>query len=388
VTERLDCDVVVIGAGSGSAIARRLALRGRRVLIVGRDDAVPASVRNHRIKHSGAMQARIDTAADLWEAFRSMDAIERAHMDDPGAVVSLPEADADRVTDRWRAVGIPFDPAADADRTGWCDWGGGQRRFRTPDRPIDYPAVVRQALGSAVGAGAGIVRARSTKLEVDDGVLRRVVVRTAIGVRLVGARWCVVAAGAWTPELLAGIGVDLHLSRWRSHVLQIRDRVVPRLAIRLGPSLLVATPLGRTTVLGDARRVPADGGADPPVDPVDHPAIDAECAELLRRDAGAFLPGVQAATLRAATVTVGVKTEPPGHGSLGQGMALFGPERHGIEGLLVTLPGKASLMFALADRVAARIQNEDDAGRPLGSPPGGIPVGAAQAGGGGEGGAG
>jgi hypothetical protein len=345
-------DVVVVGAGSGSIIGWKLALQGHRVAIVDRDP--PGSVRagstflNHRIKHSGAMQSDVASATRLWRAFSSMDPLEHVHMRSTGGFFLVPRSDVDDTVARWTSAGIPFGrrepgipdlPVTRADTDV----------FTTPDGVIDYPGLVRQALRRAVAAGARIVGGAVRASLVRDGARVTGVLVDGGGSasELIGSRHCVVAAGAWAPELLEPIGVAVPVERWRTHILVLPGELVPRLTVLTGPPLLVLVPFGDTTLAGDARRTHAGGGGDRAADPAS--------VEGLRDDTAAAFAGRHAGAIARGHVVVGVKTEVPGHGSRAQDIALFGEAEHGVGGLTVAFPGKASLMVAMANRVMARL---------------------------------
>ncbi len=342
-------DVIVLGAGCGSVIGRRLAREGRSVLIVDLAGTPSSTARNHRIKHSGAMQREVASARGLWAAFERMDALERAHLRPRGATFLVGRDDLDGVLARWSEAGIPFRlaPQRLAGPLPAAARGAPAVAVATPDRLIDYPAVVEDALGEAVAAGARVeANALRTRL-VPDGDRIDVLVEGADGSRLVRSRHCVVAAGGWTPELLGPVGVSVPVVRSKTHILTLPGELVPRLTVRLGPPLLVMVPFRGTTLVGDERRVPATDGDDVSVDP--------DLAEALRGDAGSAFARVDRRTVRVARVGAAVKTEVAGMGSRAQGMAVFDEDALGVRGLTVVVPGKASLMFALAERTAACI---------------------------------
>jgi len=354
-------DVVVVGAGCGSVIAARLAREGRRVTVV--DMGTPggpgpaSGFRNHRIKHSGAIQQDVRSAARLWEAFSHMDPIESTHLRSRGASFLVRDQEVDDVCHRWRAAGIPFSvPSAP---TGMLAHSRDRMRtLATPDAVIDYPAVIRAALERARAAGAAVMHASHVSAVVIDGdmVIGVRIRRPAGGARGTGvllARHVVIAAGGWTPEVLASAGVALPIARWKSHILALEGELVPRLTVHLGPPLIVVVPVGGRTLFGDERRVEARSGNDL--------ALDAACADALREAARHLVPRRQPAELE---MTAGIKAEWPGHGSRAQDISVFDQSTLGVGGMTVALPGKASLMFALAKAVSGSVQRAIGPPRP------------------------
>ncbi len=343
-------DVVVLGAGCGSAVGWRLALDGVRVLIVDRGNGGGSTVRNHRVKHSGAIQEGVSSARRLWHAFASMNPLELASLRSRGATFYVQRDRVDQALDRWAAAGIPFRRSRGAAPPCFAGDAGGAVGFAMPDSVIDYAVLVRELVRQAVANGAHVaLHTTRTQVVLDGGRAVGVVVEEpARGARLVRFRHCIVAAGAWAPEVLAPAGISLPVERWKSHIVTLPDELVPRLTVSLGPSLLVVVPFLGETLVGDARRVPAGSGDDDAVEPA--------LAAALRDDVGRVFPRLGAREIDAATVHAGIKTEAAGHGSRSQDIAVFDHRAHGVEGMTAVFPGKASLMFSLAEQMSAAVR--------------------------------
>jgi hypothetical protein len=85
---------------------------------------------------------------------------------------------------------------------------------------------------------------------------------------------------------------DRPLERWKTHILELRGELVPRLIVLVGPFLLVLVAFEGTTLVGDARRVPAAGCDDLEADPA--------LVAALREDVASAFAGRRTDDVRSA----------------------------------------------------------------------------------------
>ncbi len=177
---------------------------------------------------------------------------------------------------------------------------------------------------------------------------------------------CVVAAGAWSYELLKGINVNLPIIRKKCIILELNSKIVDKITVCLdmkkedgtvsdaslvpfGDKTLAAGTDFKVVYLGDEQTLEGlkAGAAE----------IKALIAELRQ-----FFPKARYwKEGRDFKVRTCFKTEQynPGHPDVGLKVYTKDPTAggygHGVPGLIVALPGKASLMFDLAREVAKLI---------------------------------
>jgi len=353
-------EVAVVGQAIGGLTLTDYLSR-ECVPVVGLDSGSPkaSSLTNHKWKHSGLLYSREDLAAKMWRAYVGMDPLEREFLLKGRAdflahdVATLLERAA-----MWRHWGIPFHrlPAFQRDersphrpRLGCPDAVGG---FRTFDSVIDFPALLPALKARAEVHGARIVHGATVQHLLRDGdaitgMLYEIEGRTVC----LHSPQCVVAAGAWSLELLRSIGVDLPVRRWKSHILTYPDgELVERILAWLDPARLTIVPYAGKTLFADTRRRPADDGDDrTPV---------AEDVDALKADIAACFPGLRSEVVRRLHAHACIKTEAVGTTQSNPDMVVFDESCHGVRGLRVLFPGKASLAFVLARLVGQAILAE------------------------------
>ncbi len=204
-------------------------------------------------------------------------------------------------------------------------------------------AVETRRLGACLSHGA-----RIKELVRDGDMLRGVVFEQDGRETFLRCRHCVVALGGWGAELLRAIDVELPVRRWKSNIATVEGELVPRITAWLDAPFLTAVPFQGQTLIADTRRVLVTSGDD--ATPVE------SNLELLRHDAVANLPFLRWSDLKIARVHAAIKTEFAVGSGGNQDFAVFQKADHGVEGLTVALPGKASLMFALARQVADQVE--------------------------------
>ncbi|MEM6456151.1 MAG: FAD-dependent oxidoreductase [Acidobacteriota bacterium] len=328
-------DVAVIGGGAmGAAAADALAARGRRVVLLERQDApghgIGSSHGDGRIVRACYPEpfyvAMAQQAMAMWRA-----------LDDDGTLLAhsggldLGEADGTALADLRAAL----DDAGL--RYAWLDAEATQRRWPHLRLPDDS-AAIHQPDTMVVRAGAAVARWWSRIETSPHGAVRRCAAATEITVdarsvriRLddgdeIRASALVIAAGSWSRALLAQLGVDLALRVTREHIayFPVRDDA-PAAARRIDPSAL-PTVIDHHGVV-DARHfyalpqidVPgvkaawhhdgvvldgagaAPNGADAACDPRDAPAFERARLAPIQRWLRARWPGLDDTPIEATT---------------------------------------------------------------------------------------
>lgn len=216
-------DVCVVGAGlAGAAAARELASRGHSVLLleqygVGhRHGSSHGSSRIYRRAYADAFYVALTgRAADEWD--RLEDACGVA-LRTPTGELDVGAGRAEAVHAALSAAGVPvtyLSPDEVADR--WPGIAVGPAAYHADAGHLDADGTVAACVDLAVRHGAQLrEQTAMTRLEqVGDDVL----VHTEGGTER--ARRVVVAAGAWLPELLGGLGVSPDLPE-----LQVKQQEV------------------------------------------------------------------------------------------------------------------------------------------------------------------
>ncbi len=226
-------DVVIVGGGiMGTSLARELALRGagsvllleRRTVAFGGSGRTGALLRRH---YSNVPEATL--AHRGWEIYSNFPEIvggEPVHTA-CGLVVTVdtsPECEANigklhRNIALQNGVGIPsraVTPEELAELQPFADWSDVRiAAYEHNSGYVDSVTATRGMAQAARRAGAEI-REQTPVLGVETDGSRVTGVRTGDGVIHAGA--VVVAAGPWTPQALAGSGVELPIEATRVQV--------------------------------------------------------------------------------------------------------------------------------------------------------------------------
>jgi sarcosine oxidase len=317
-------DVIVLGAGGmGSAAAYHLARRGSRVL--GLDRFGPAHALGS--SHGGSRvyrQAYFEDPAYVPLLLRAWDLWHELGRDcfvpTGGLYVGRPDratfGGSLRAAQEWGLAHEVLGPADVA------------RRFPTFALQPDELALYEERAGFArpertVAAHLALAAEAGAELRFDEPALGWSAGRSGVSVRTGRATYTagalVVAAGAWTPELLAGLGLPLVVERQVMHWVAPSGPIAPYEAI---PVFICGD--GRAQVYGfPAIDGPAGGvkisffraGGPTTPDTVDRTVRPAEVAELRAR-ARQVLPGLDGPAV-AATVCM-YTTTPDEHFVIGR----------------------------------------------------------------------
>ena len=306
-------DVIVAGLGAvGSAAAWRLAVAGHRVIGFDRFDPPHALGSTHG-------DSRI-TRVTAWEGPEYVPLVQRAfalwaelerHAGQPlfvrtGGVFLAPPGDRLVAGSRASAEshGVPFEVLSAADvieRWPWLTPSAGQVGFVDPGAGMLFPErAVRAALARARALGATLHPNEPMLSWRADG--DGVAVTTAHGTYR--ADRLIITTGAWMPEVLGALGVQLQIERLTLHWFAERAGG-PAFGPASAPVLVVADAETHATAIfptvDGAIKVATHGGGEfTTADAVDRTIRPGE-ADFAKRVLQRFVPSVTGALLRSTT---------------------------------------------------------------------------------------
>lgn len=360
--------ITVVGSGvAGSAIAHELVGKSDVRLLYPRADE-GASFTNQKWHHSGLLYSEPTVLKKAWEARKRAHPLLLAHADKthgPTVFLARHQETIERRRQCLAASGVQDLawhelPARSPEFADFPAIVGG---YRGPDRAVDFPALVRELRGNVQAAGGNVIEgARVTRLLFDRQSRRmQGVVYTLDGrEHELLSDHTVLAAGAWSIDLLEQTA-DLQLQELVRTLVRKKCIILsyPKEYVK-GITVCLDIPK-RDGSLADTTLVPFNGGTlaagtswSPLGDSdIDHAKATDEEIDALRQELGHWCPEVASA---AALVHVCFKTEPysgTGHPNLMP--TVYGSSAHGVAGLTVAFPGKASFMFELAALAAATV---------------------------------
>jgi glycine/D-amino acid oxidase-like deaminating enzyme len=352
--------VVVIGSGvAGSAIAAALCQQGYRVVLVFREAGEGSSFTNQKWNHSGLLYPAEGIARQACQEFLRGSLLRRyAYVTPaPARFLALERQTLERRQGQWltwnvRGWGLLWRPLDEAEYRVIEPLGGTRAvgGFEVPDRVVDFPALIGD-LREQVRRSGGVV-ARGTVRQIRVQGRRVTGVSLSDGQSAVGCSLCVLAGGAWSASVLRESGIDPpDLILRRCVVLEYDGELVPGLTTCLdaggrdgaGQDVTLVPFRGKTLAAGAGFTEVADADALPP----DHAQ-----AERVRHQLARCFPALRDRPSRIVTC---VKAEKRPAREPDVSPEVYGPEFHGVTGLLIAIPGKASFMFELADRVLNKI---------------------------------
>jgi glycerol-3-phosphate dehydrogenase len=260
-----DYDVLVVGGGAtGAGLARDLAMRGLRPLLVEQSDLAHGTTGHfHGLLHSGARYAVKDAAAagECIVENRIVRRIAAPHVEDTGGLFCWLDGDPDdyppRFLDGCRKAGIEVEeiPAGEARRREPLLSDRLGRAFAVPDATIEPWGLVADNAASAVEHGAGIrPYTRLVGLGVERGRVRwadledvRSGERERVEVNFLAS-----AAGYWAGRVAALAGVKLQMAPGWGTMVVMNQRLSSCVVNRCRPpgdgDILV--PVGPVSILG------------------------------------------------------------------------------------------------------------------------------------------
>lgn len=359
-------EVIVIGAGvAGSAVALELCRLGHKVTLLWRAEEEGSSFTNQKWHHSGLLYpsefvARMACRELLRESLLS----EFVYETSVGArFLALNSRTLDEREQMWQDWGV---------RTWGLNWRrlepdeyrtigllGGTSAiggFEVPDRVVDFPRLIRYLRDEVRVRGGRVIRdAHASRIRFEaDGVKSVEFILDRDRYSLDCSR-CVLAAGAWSNTLLdaSGIGAPNLILR-KCVVFEYDDELVSGLTTCLDISgydkttrdVTLVPFYGKTLAAGTGfSEVSASDNSEPDlvqVDRLDHELV--QCFATLAN--------------RKRRIVTCTKTERRTVGKADVQPQVYGREFHGITGLAVAIPGKASFMFDLVTKVLSELDLE------------------------------
>ena len=389
--KRRPVDVVVVGGHAGAAIGHLLAEQGRRVVVIA-SNRKGATDSNQKWLHSGLLYPSGQLAERAW-ATRNIDwNAKRPYLLGPECayILALSDATVQNREEMWRCWKRDgrHVPTAEAlrprDRQRLRSMGA---RFAggwvTPDCVIDFPRLFRDMRKNLAGTlrknrHFSTIARRGTVMEGGTVLALRTQKSRVIGVdyecggrrSIISCDHVVLATGAWSQELLRPLNVKLPVVLKKCVVVSFRrkrpagglDRITSWLDLRKEDGTA-----GDFTLVPFRNRVLAAGTdfrvvyrSDVPferleVGKYEVDVVHDELRQCVTKTAGRpfYLTG---ALPRACFKTEEFRTDHPDVDIkvYGERDSLAG-RGHGLRGLTVAIPGKASLIFDLAREVTSRL---------------------------------
>jgi len=357
----LNTQVLIVGGGvTGVGLARDLALRGVRCVVVEKEDvAAGASGGNHGLLHSGAryIGSDPDAARECREENEVLKRLAPHCIEDTGGLfVAMPGDDESYVADfpsRCQRCGISVEPlpVAEAREREPSLSPEIVAAYAVADATIDPFRLALDNMAHARTLGARLL----TRTQVAQFVFQgnRIATVKLTNTRTGDETTCtpdivVNAAGAWAGKVagLAGLHLPMVFSKGSMVISQERwtRRVVNRLRLAADGDIVV--PGGTVSILGTTSvRVPSPDGVSPEIDEVD--AIIDECSLMV--------PALATARYIRAYCGVRPLIEQGAQGddrNVSRGYVLADHEGSGVANLITITGGKLTTFRLMAEKAA------------------------------------
>lgn len=351
--------VLIIGGGAtGTAIARDLAMRGIRSILVEKGDlSSGASGGNHGLLHSGGRYVSNDQEAAV-ECRVEGEIIKRCMpqcVEDTGGLFVAVKGDDEKYI---------------ADFPGWCgrsgircegvdvktarEWEPGLSpdviaAYKVPDASVDPFKISLQNSYHAVSLGSRVMRRTEVVgFRIENQKIVRVEARSRdTGERLeIEAEHIVNASGAWAAQVAGFAGISLQMLYSKGTLLITNDRINQRVINRLRPpsDADIIVPGGTVSVLGTTSTSVEDPDTVyPTVGEVDR----------MIEEGGQLMPALF--TARYIRAFCGVRPLVGGGGgsdgrSVSRGFALLDHEKDGVANFVTITGGKLTTFRLMAER--------------------------------------
>jgi len=353
--------ILIIGGGTGGALAHDLTLRGFRVTLVEKGELLSGTTgRHHGLLHSGARYVLHDqkSARECWQENQILRRLAPQAIEPTGGLfVALEESDLDHrepFLDQCRDAGIPVRPLTRAQALALepalnpCI----QAAVQVPDATMDAWRLPMHFFATAQANGADIrnftaVTGLQTKGRAVTGVdlldLRRHLTYH------VNADMVVNSAGPWAGRIAAMAGVRVPVQPAPGVMVSVQGRLIQRVINRLQPAGEgdIIVPQRLLSILGTTAWLAYD--PDSVTVPEDHVRrlfdLGGRMVPALARLNPHAVWSASRPLLRASG------SDDPWHISRTFD-CLDHAARDGVEGLITVLGGKATTMRAMAEQTA------------------------------------
>jgi glycerol-3-phosphate dehydrogenase len=354
-------DVLVVGGGAtGAGLARDLAMRGLRCLLVEQGDLANGTTGHfHGLLHSGARYAVRDpeAAGECIRENRVVRRIAAPHVEDTGGLFCWLDGDPDdypaELVAGCRRAGIEIEevPALEARRREPLLSRQVARAFAVPDATIEPWGLVEGNVESALEHGAVVRRyTRLVAVGVEGGRVRWAELEDVhAGEReRVEVGFLASAAGYWAGRVAALAGVRVEMAPGWGTMVVMNQRLSSRVVNRCRPpgdgDILV--PVGPVSILGTT---------DTTLD-TDRYEVTPEEVRFIVTEAAAMVP--EAASRRALRVFAGARPlYDPGHDpgesrALSRSHSVLDHADAGVENFVSIVGGKLTTYRLMAEHTA------------------------------------
>ncbi|GAB6177519.1 anaerobic glycerol-3-phosphate dehydrogenase subunit GlpA [Desulfobaculum senezii] len=357
----MQTQVLIIGGGAtGTGLARDLALRGVRSIVVEKRDVnAGASGGNHGLLHSGARYVHSDphSAAECREEAEIIKRIAPQCVEDTGGLFVAVAGDDEDYIARFpglcEASGVLCTPMAVQDALEREPELSPKTiaAYAVRDASIDPFRLSLENLYHARDMGAGYMRRTVVeKFEIDGGRIVRVHLRHTRSGRetIVEPEYVVSASGAWAAWVAAKAGITIPMRYSKGTLLVTHERMTDHVINRLRPpgNGDIVVPGGTVSVLGTtSERVHNLDTIRPTIPEVDENII--EGAPMVPR----------LATARYVRAYAGVRPliDLGGSGddrTVSRGFELFDHAEDGVENFFTVTGGKLTTYRLMAEKTA------------------------------------
>lgn len=353
--------ILIIGGGTGGALAHDLTLRGFRVTLVEKGELLSGTTgRHHGLLHSGARYVLHDqkAARECWQENQILRRLAPQAIEPNGGLfVALNESDLahrEQFLDRCRDAGIPvrmltgaqalaIEPALNP-----CI----QAAVQVPDAAMDAWRLPMHFFATAQANGAEI-----RNFTVVTGL--QTTSRAVTGVELldlrrhrayqVGADVVVNSAGPWAGRIAAMAGVRVPVQLSPGVMVSVRGRLTQRVINRLQPA-------GEGDIIVPQRLLSILGTTAWLSDDPDSVSVPEDHVRRLFYSAGRMVPAVARLNPHAVWSASRPLLQSAGSADPWRISRTFDcldhAARDGVEGLITVLGGKATTMRAMAEHAA------------------------------------
>jgi glycerol-3-phosphate dehydrogenase len=357
--KKVETDALVIGGGAtGTGIARDLALRGIKTLLVEKDDlAAGTTGRNHGLLHSGARYAvkDIESATECITENRVLKKIARHCIEETGGLfVSLKEDDPSYISRLMEGCHIAGIKAEEISVKKALQLEPGLNReimsaVKVPDGLIDpFRLAAANMLDARENGASLLTHTRVTKIILRQNEIEYLECRGGDTVYHIYPGVVINAAGIWSQNIcgLAGIKLKMFPSKGSMLIIdyRINNLVVNRCRMPSDGDIVV--PGDTVSIIGTTSKKIS-------YNKIDDLKVDHREIEILLDDGSRLIPGIRKARALRAYAGVRPLLDVSGTGTgreISRGITLVDhAERDGLNGFITIAGGKLMTYRLMAE---------------------------------------